>query len=171
MSTEPTFDWPGLELVEHYESQRRGWIADRIGWAAMAAVIVAALVGLFGNGFLGLGEAKDATGLLEVEYNRFGRNGADVALTVQVNETAATQGEIAVWLPNEYLDAVRIDDIRPTPDKSQARANGLLFTFLTEGGNLEALFDLTGDKIGPVSGVVGLDGPQGAATFDQFFYP
>lgn len=171
MSKEPAFDWPGLQLDENFEAQRRGWIADRIGWAAMAAVIVAALAGLFGNGFVGLDEAKDTTGLLEVEYNRFGRNGADVTLTVQVSETASTQGEIAVWLPNEYLDAVRIDDIRPAPDKSQAHDNGLLFTFLTAGGDLEALFDLTGDQVGQVDGIVGLDGPQGAATFDQFFYP
>ena len=171
MSKEPAFDWPGLQLEENFEAQRRGWIADRIGWAVMAAVIIAALAGLFGNGFLGLGEAQDAAGLLEVEYNRFGRNGADVTLTVQVSETAFTQGEIAVWLPNEYLDAVRIDDIRPAPDKSQAHADGLRFTFLTAGGDLQAVFDLTGDKVGPVRGAVGLGGPQGAATFDQFFYP
>lgn len=171
MSKEPVFDWPGLQIDEHYGSQRRGWIADRIGWAVMALVTVAALVGLFGNGFVGLRDAKDSTGLLQVEYNRFGRSGADIVLTVQVGERAASQSEIAVWLPNEYLEAVRIDDISPAPDKTEAYADGLLFTFLTAGGDLEALFDLTGDKVGPVRGLVGLGGPQGAAGFDQFFYP
>ena len=171
MSKEPAFDWPGLQLDEHYGSQRRGWMADRIGWAVMAIVIVAALTGLFGNGFIGLRNAKDNTGLLEVEYNRFGRNGADITLTVVVRESAAAQSEIAIWLSNEYLDAVRIDDIRPTPDATEAHANGLKFTFLTAGGDLEAMFDLTGGKVGPVSGLVGLGGPQGAASFDQFFYP
>jgi hypothetical protein len=171
MSKAPGFGWPDLQLDEHYMAQRRGWIADRVGWAIMFLVILAALAGFFGNGFLGLRDARDSTGLLEVEYNEFGRAGADSTLTVQVSERAASQDEIGVWLPNEYLDAVRIDDIRPAPDRSEAHANGVLFTFLTTEGDLEAQFDLTGDKVGSVHGLVGLGGPQGAVGIDQFFYP
>jgi hypothetical protein len=63
MSKEPAFDWPGLQIDEHYRSQRRSWVADRIGWVVMALVMVAALAGLFGNSFIGLREALfDLTG-------------------------------------------------------------------------------------------------------------
>lgn len=39
-----------LELGQDLPFQRREWAVQRIAWAAMAAVLTAALLGLFGSG-------------------------------------------------------------------------------------------------------------------------
>lgn len=106
----------------------------------MLTIVLGALLGLFGNGPLGLATAADEAGILEVEYNRFARYGADLTLTVQVREEAATQGGFEVWVATDYLEGVSIDDVRPAPDASEVSSGGILYTFLADRGDLEAVF-------------------------------
>lgn len=171
MSQTPPFDWPGLQITEEYEAQRRGWVIDRIGWMVMLVALGLALLGLFGNGPIGLSTAVDRSGLLEAEYNSFGRNGADLTLTVRVGEQGVRNGEYAVWIANDYLEVVRVDDVSPSPDSVEVLENGQLYRFLYTGGDLQVIFDLTGNRIGSLRGTVGLNGPAGAASFSQFLYP
>jgi hypothetical protein len=137
----------------------------------MLLVVVGALAGLFGNGPIGVANAVDEGGNLDVEYNRFGRYGADLNLTVQVQRAAASRGEFQVWVSSEYLGGVKIDNINPAPDTAEVLEGGILYTFLIEQGDLEASFDMTGDSIGSLRGSVGLGGPTAAVHFSQFFYP
>lgn len=171
MSQKPPFDWPGLQIAEEYEAQRRGWVIDRAGWTVMLVILVLALTGFFGNGPIGLSTTTDQTGFLEAEYNRFGRNGADLTLTVQVREEGVRNDEYAVWIANDYLEGVTVDDISPVPSSVEILENGQLYSFMNKGGDLQVIFDLTGDTIGSLRGVVGLNGPAGAAGFSQFLYP
>jgi hypothetical protein len=168
---EPPFDRPGLQLAEHAKSQHREGKADRIGWILMLLIVMAALLGFFGNGPIGVANTVDEEGNLVVEYNRFGRYGADLTLRVQVRKAAASQGEFQVWVSNEYLDGVKIDDISPAPDAAEALDGGILYRFLIEEGDLNASLDLTGDSIGSLRGSVGLGGPTTAVHFTQFLYP
>jgi hypothetical protein len=168
---EPPFDRPGLQLTEHAKSQRREGKTDRMAWILMLLVVIAALLGFFGNGPIGMANIADGERNLEVEYNRFGRYGADLTLSVQARRAAASQGEFEVWVSSEYLDGVRIDDISPVPDAAEGLDGGILYRFLIEEGNLDASFDLTGNSIGSLRGSVGLGGPTAAVHFSQFLYP
>lgn len=168
MSKQPE-KWPGLELDEHFQAQKRGWTIDRIGWVVMVVIVCTALLGAFGNGPLGLASAGSDE--LKVRYNRFGRLGADLVLKVQMDRAAASQGEFGLWLSNSYLEGVRIDQISPSPDTEEPLDEGILYTFVAGGGDLQAEFDLTGDKIGVLEGAVGSSGPEDSVSFFQFLYP
>jgi hypothetical protein len=169
--TEPPVDRSDLQLAEYSDAQRRAGMIDRVGWILMLLIVIAAASGLFGNGPIGLAKAVDESEDLRVDYNRFGRYGADLTLRVQVRESAASQGEFQVWVSSEYLEGVKIDDISPAPDTAEVLDGGILYRFVGKQGDLKATFDLTGDSIGSLSGSVGLDGPITAAHFSQFLYP
>jgi hypothetical protein len=168
MSTPPE-DWPGLQLDEHFEAQKRGWTLDRIGWVVMLGIVGAALLGGFGNGPLGLASARGQE--LEVRYNRFGRLGADLVLEVRIDQAAASEGKFGLWVSSAYLQGVRIDQISPAPDAEEPFDEGILYTFVAGEGDLRAEFDLTGDRVGVLEGSVGSSGPQEAVSFSQFLYP
>jgi hypothetical protein len=167
--SKPPEDWPGLQLDEHFEAQKRGWTLDRICWAVLLAIVGATLLGVFGNGPIGLASARGDR--LEVRYNRFGRLGADLVLEVQIDQAAASGGEFGLWVSGPYLEGVRIDEISPSPDTEEPLDEGILYTFVAGEGDLQAEFDLTGDKIGVLEGAVGSSGPQDAVSFSQFLYP
>jgi hypothetical protein len=90
---------------------------------------------------------------------------------VQVQRAEASKGEYRVWISGTYLDGVKIDDVSPTPDATEASDGGILYRFLVDRGDLKATFDLTGDAIGALKGSVGLGGRANAVDFSQFFYP
>jgi hypothetical protein len=60
-----------MEVNADIEFQRRVWRVQRIGWLIIAAVIVAALLGVFGGGPLSRA-AVQGDGL-RLEYERFAR--------------------------------------------------------------------------------------------------
>ena len=58
-------------VQEDMAFQRRMWIVQRIGWALLGVISLAALCGLFGNGVL---SKRTATGAeMSIEYERFER--------------------------------------------------------------------------------------------------
>ena len=42
----------GMELQEDLHLHEKGWIIQRIGWAVLFAVIIAGIIGVFGNGWV-----------------------------------------------------------------------------------------------------------------------
>ncbi len=51
-----------LDVEEDMAFQRRNWRAERIGWAAMVAIVIAAVLGLFASGPLSWATAQTPTG-------------------------------------------------------------------------------------------------------------
>jgi hypothetical protein len=62
-----------LEIEEYIGFQRRDWAVRHIAWAILALVVLAALLGLFGNGILSKANLGDDEMPLQLEYERFGR--------------------------------------------------------------------------------------------------
>jgi hypothetical protein len=60
-----------LQIDEDLAFQRREWKIQRVGWGAMALVIIAALLGVFGTG--PLSNATLEREGLRLEYERFCR--------------------------------------------------------------------------------------------------
>jgi hypothetical protein len=114
-----------LPIEDDISLHKAGWIIQRIGWALMFAFLIAAVLGLFGEG--PLSERKIHSGNIEVEYDRFGRyeHGMLVRIESQ-NETISS-----ISISEEYMEAFRINTIVPTPLKEVA-ANGTV-EFLFEG--------------------------------------
>jgi hypothetical protein len=133
---------------------RLGWVFERVGWIAMAAVLIAALAGLFGNGWLSEREVS-AGGALTAKYPRFCRAHAPLELAV---EWLPRQEPAALWISRSYLDGFEIAEIRPTPSGVTVDAGRIHYTFHTARPHapVSVTFTLKPKRGGSFVGRVGL---------------
>jgi hypothetical protein len=161
-----------LDLEEHPRVQRLGWAVSRIAWGVMAAVVVAALLGLFGGGPLGRRSTNHPSGVV-LRYDGFGRYGADSGLLFEIPASAAGGNERSVWVDTDYLQSMKIDHISPEPDMVTQTRDGYRYTFLVSDRVpvLEATFDLTAAEVGRIQGGFSDGEVDDITTFDQFIFP
>lgn len=163
----------GLEIGQDLRFQRRQWRIQRAGWVGIALVLVLALLGLFGNGVLS--KAQVAGPSLEIRYERFLRENAPTQLDVTVLADAANAGEIRIAIDRQYLDAFRIEDVLPRPQRVESAPQGVVFVFATgsQAARLRVTFHATAIDAGRHTGAVrvlhGATSPW--VKFDQLIYP
>jgi hypothetical protein len=133
----------------------------------MALIVLAALLGLFGNGPLSYATAEG--GALHVEYDRFLRHQAPQQLRLRV-ETA--EGDrVRVWLSSDYLEHIQIEHIEPRPQRVEVGPDGQTFTFLVADEEPAAIvLHFVPERVGRLTARVRLAGKE-ALTFHQFVYP
>jgi hypothetical protein len=153
-----------LQIDEDLNFQRREWKIQRVAWVAMALLIIAALLGVFGTG--PLSSATIEREGLRLEHERFCRwqRGTDLRFTI-----GGTGDPVLLLLGSEYLDRVKIERITPEPGKVEAVSDGVVFQFFLQGP-AAVTFHLTPKKFGLVSGKARLD-QAAPITFTQFIYP
>jgi hypothetical protein len=167
----------GLEIDEDLPFQRREWVAERVGWAAMALLVLAALLGLFGTGPLASATAGNPAGPLWIEYERFNRLLAPATLRVHLGAGAARGGEARVWLDRRYLESVQLQRVTPQPDGVEAAPDRMVFVFrMAEPDQPTTItFSFKPERFGSLPGRAGLAGagapPDRPLRFRQFVYP
>lgn len=163
-----------LEIEQSMDFQRREWRVERVGWTAMALVLVAALLGFFGGAgpFTIATVAADGDAPLRLEYDRFGRFESQASLRVHVPPAAVRADTVNVWIDRSYLRGVTIDQISPTPKSVEAGPDRMTYTFAVTGASdpVEISISLTLIKIGSRKGRIGLT-PGSSLEFHQFVYP
>ncbi|MBW8268947.1 hypothetical protein [Caldovatus aquaticus] len=116
--------------------QRRTWRIQRIGWAAMALVVLAALSGATGRGGP-LAEAETVTpdGALRIRYERMQRLGAPTLLRLEARAGAANRdGAIELRLDPAFLRDWRLRPGVPVPEAAAAGPDGLRLRFRAAPG-------------------------------------
>ena len=162
----------GLEIGEDLEFERRSWVVQRVGWALMAVVILAALGGVFGAGPLSSTRAASSSGLVWIEYERFGRFKSPYTLRVHFDPQAIGKGSIRFWIDRAYLDEMRPERILPEPHKVEIAAQRLLYEFPAAAGAGPGVitFELKPNTFGRIEGRLGLDGGD-ELRFGHLVYP
>jgi hypothetical protein len=161
-----------LELDQDLDFERRSWTIERIGWAVLAMIGVAALAGLLGPGPLSGTIAGAQGGSLWLEYSRFGRFRASWTLRVHVGPNPTQRGPLRVWISRNYLESVQIEQVTPQPEQVEAGPAQLTYVFAASATDrpVEIIFSLKAAQIGRQRGCVGL--PHGPPLcFRQFIYP
>jgi hypothetical protein len=161
-----------LDLEEHLRVQRIGWLVSRIAWSVMAAIVVAALAGVFGGGPLGARTSVHPSGIA-LHYDAFGRYGADSILRFEVPASAAEGDDRSVWLDADYVQSMKVDNISPEPDMVTQSDGGYRYTFVVSdrASVLEVTFDLTAAKVGRTHGGFSDGTADQITTFAQFIFP
>lgn len=159
-----------LEIDQDLAFQRRAWIVQRAGWAAMGALLGLAVVGLLGSGPLSRHEVRTPDGL-RVEYPRFARYETPETITVRVAPTASA--DVQVWVDRGYLERASVESVVPPPSRVEVAADRLVYVFPRHrrGEPVTITFRLQATRIGPASGRVGLVGGAAPAAFRQLVYP
>jgi hypothetical protein len=161
-----------LQLTQDLTFERREWTTERIGWAVMAVIILAALTGVFGAGPLSRATVGEPGGQFRVDYPRFARFKAPMTLGIHLGPHTGRQGMARLWLSREYLDGVQIAQVTPQPQQVSAGAEQLTYAFpISEAnGSTSVTFFLKAERFGRHGGCAGLvNGPT--ACFRQFIYP
>lgn len=162
-----------LQVAQSMPFQRRSWLVQRIGWAMLLLLVLAALAGLLGEGGpLSEATATSADGGLGVEYARFGRYRAPATLKIHLGPQAVQGDEARVWVSRAYLEAVQIQNIVPEAESVEAGPGGMTYVFKLEepGAPTTVTFNLQPLKRWWIAGAVRLD--DGAVVaFNQFVYP
>lgn len=163
-------DYSDLHLEEDLPFQHQQWRLERIGWCVMAAVVAAALLGLFG----GVGPLNHATRTQAelprtVTYQPFVRVMAPTDLEVRFAPAAEAA---QVWFSDAYLAVFELDNIVPAPLRSLAEDGGVRLTFSQQATHQPAVVHFTtkAREAGVCRGEIGI-GPQRRLTIEQFVYP
>lgn len=148
----------GPSRYERTRCYRRGWVFERAGWLAMAAVAIGAVAGLFGNGLLS--SVRAAADGLTVEYPRFARAHAPLELTAT---WSTSEPEAVLWIEASYVEEFDVEAIRPTPTATSVGRDRVYYSFRArEGGaRVAATFELRPRSAGSVRGRLGVErGPE-----------
>jgi hypothetical protein len=118
-------------IAEDLRFQRADWLAERVAWTMLAALIAAALFGIFSNGSLSKAVVSDPGAKLAVHFDRYMRRGAVAQFSLKVAADRASSG---LLLDRAFLNAFRIDAVKPHPRSERSHAGGLLLSFDAASG-------------------------------------
>ena len=149
---------------------RAAWRVERIGWTAMALLLMAALLGVFGDGPLSH-VRSGSTQALSVRYDRLLRSNAPTEYEFQAGTSLVTGGELRLRFERSLMEDIELDSIVPQPDKQDAGPDYTEFAFRVRGNApVKIDFRYRPATFGRHSGRVSVDG-QHSVLIDQFVYP
>jgi hypothetical protein len=150
-------------IQEDMAFQRTSWIVERAGWIVLTLLLVAALAGLFGHGWLS--KQKIGDGTLRVEFDRFQRITKVTPYIISVK----SGGEPKLTLGRKFQTAYEVIDIEPHPIRSSAGENGLELQFASAADSLRAVIWARPRSFGRMRFSVAGEGA--ALTVRAFVYP
>lgn len=107
---------PKVDVETDRKFQERFWIAVRIGWVAMAAILIAAIMGFTGSGGSYSGQRLSA-GEATVEIPAVSRWAASDTMTIK---TGAPDKRTTVLVPAGFGDLFSLEAINPQPQSVSA---------------------------------------------------
>jgi hypothetical protein len=161
-----------LQIGEDVEFLHRAWRVQRVGWAVLVLILLAALLGLTGTGPLSRATAGSEGGPVRVAYERFVRANAVTDLRVRLGPGVAREGRARLWFDRQYLDKVEVTGVVPEPESVEVSPDRVTYVFLAGegGGPVELALDLTPMRFGSWSGRMGA-GDAEPVRLRHFVYP
>lgn len=159
-----------LQVGEDLRFQGRQWSLQRVAWVVAAAVLVAALLGLFGDGVLS-GRTAEEDGL-EVRFERVERHRAPSTVTIEV-ETRHGDGDVVeLFVDRSWIEGVLVEGSTPEPEGVNGAEDRVVFSFAVEPGQekVAVSLDVAHQGLGEQAGRIGVPGgPQ--VEIRQFVLP
>lgn len=160
-----------VEVNQDLDFQRRQWTVQRIGWGAMALVVVLAGVGLFGNGPLAGTTARSNDGAYEVEYARFVRHRSPSSIRI-VLQQGAVASEVRIAIHRDYADGMQIEEVYPEPESVETGGNEIVYTFrlAAEATAATVVFSVLYEDVWRNGGTIAVEGHP-PVRLSQFIFP
>lgn len=165
-------DRSGLEIFEDAAWQRRTWQVERVAWVVMLGVVTAALLGVFGGGWLASARESSDDGRLSLEYERFCRNQSPSMLRIETSAIVPGSNAVRLWVSRDYFDAVSVEPIMPPPERVEAAEDRIVFELAVSerAKQIVVLLPIEPLRSGPITGRVGIvEGEE--ISFRQFIFP
>jgi hypothetical protein len=139
------------------EFQRREWRVDVFGWAAMALLLGAGLLGVFGGGPLAGAEATATDGSIAVHYPRFMRNNVSEEMRIEVRARAGGD-RVPIAIERAWTEAVQIERVTPLPAEVRSDDEWVTYVFEAAEGRAAVIVDFQARGPGRLGGRMRVDG-------------
>ncbi|MGQ0811894.1 MAG: hypothetical protein ACT4OO_11820 [Nitrospiraceae bacterium] len=159
-----------IDLNDDMDFQRRTWKVQRMGWAFIALILLAAMLGVMGAGLLSRTTVGDAGGTTSVDYERFGR--IESPMVLRVHARSSEDGRVHVWFDQEYLAHVQLERVVPEPEAGLTTSERVGFVFQAAAPSqlVTVTFHMKMLQSGRVSGHIGTAEPV-SLRIQHFIYP
>lgn len=117
-----------LQLDENLDQHKKGWVAQKIGWAVLYAGLLLAILGVFGTGPLSY-KTQSANGN-SIKYERFLRYEGEAEMTFDVTSAKDT---ITLQIPQQYMEYIQVQAISPIPLGNQTIDGQTTYYFRGQG--------------------------------------
>jgi hypothetical protein len=161
----------GLQIFQDPRFSRREWIFERVMWGLMLVFVLAAALGLFGEGPLSHGRAQTADGRMEIQYQRFLRYKAPASLVITLRRLSPEEHTVHLLVSQSLLRNFRVDQTSPEPGEVSYEGGAVRYTFPLARGEtqLTVRFDVEPDSLGAQETEVARGGGAGI-TLRQFVW-
>lgn len=161
-----------LELEQDLEFQRKSWRFQRIGWAALALLLLAAFLGLFSSGPLSSQTAGDDASALWIEYERFARRLTPSDLYVHIRTDAIAEQKASFWFDSDYVRNLEVSSVSPQPTSVVADGDRYVYKFDVKRPNEDFVvaFRVRPVALWQISAQAGV-AETATVAFTQFVYP
>jgi hypothetical protein len=105
----------------------REWTAERVGWFVIAAILIAALLGLLGPGLLSYRIQTSPDHRLSVEYYAVQRYDAPAELRIRFRPSDVSMVRITV--ARTFTDQTTPESITPNPETVEMQGDRLVYSF------------------------------------------
>lgn len=162
----------GIDIDQDMVYQWREWRVQRIAWVFFAAILLAGLLGLLGQGPLSKGRIGAPDESIALDFERIDRANAPTGLVVTLGPNVAQGGTAQVALSREFIERISIEAVVPEPQSVETGAAEVIYTFEVEDPaqpasmRLGFRYELAGRARGAVRLV---DGPT--LRFETFVWP
>lgn len=159
----------GLKEYEAEETfHRREWRAQRIGWAILTLLLLAACAGLLGNGPLARRNIAIAEGILSID--RFARRDANTEWQIAPHYAGSATDKFDVRISSHFLERFRLAGITPEPRSQTAFTDSVVFSFAALAPRVLITFHVEPLRVGISQGEFQIGRSQ-PVTVKQFVYP
>jgi hypothetical protein len=151
---------------ESIRFQKAVWIAERIVWALLALVPLAALAGVFSHGPLSDKTVKAPDSSFIVEYERFQRSTVQARFVFRIR---AENGEAKLRLSAAFHESYDVQSLQPEPTLASANTQGIEFNFKSEDDEIIVVIWATPRRWGGID--VHAEGADASVDIPILIYP
>jgi len=150
---------------------RKQFLAERIGWCAMAVVLAWALLGGFGEGWLSNQAISNDEETVQLKYQRFARRDSPTELRLRVRRLISGQS-LLIHLDPEFVDGVKIERVTPQYKSMILKSDGatMVFDIEPDGQDFAILLEYKPRRMGSLHVAIRAAANK-ALAFEQFVYP
>ncbi len=150
-----------VAVGEDLEFQRKWWIFERTIWTFFSIVLVLALAGVFGRGFLAKAEKRAPDASIDVRYDRIQRTGTPSMLSVAFSPETIRDGKIELFVSESLVRQLGTQRVIPAPIQTAVGHGGLTYTFPSSGPPATVEFALQPDGPGAFPFLIRVPGSAG----------
>jgi hypothetical protein len=150
---------------------RREWRFERLGWGALALILLAGAVGVFGDGIVAAASYATADGTAVLRYDRVIRRDALAELELRLAAVSPSDSVVVISLSEDYLTAMDVQRVIPEPILVRASSGRVEYHLLrlAPSRSMVVRFSVRANAIGTRHATLGVDGHM--MSFRQFVLP